>query len=119
MSGGPLREAKPRRSRAGGIAHEIRAVDPGSWGHGAIIVALKDWERTVGRPPRAHEWAATTTGPGSGSARRGTEHPRWPSAATLVHHFGCWTEGLRVIGLPVSLVEHDRPMAAGAVAACG
>src|SRR5690349_20337236 len=52
MSAGPARESKPRRSRAGGVAREIRAVDPVSWDPPAIIVALQDWVRVVGGPPR-------------------------------------------------------------------
>ena len=84
-------------------------MDPGSWDRAAIIEALRDWAALVGRAPRAHEWSSTGTGPGPGSARWLAEHPRWPSAGTVVHHFGSWSDALRAAELPTLVVEHELP----------
>ena len=84
-------------------------MDPGSWDPAAIIVAVRDWAALVGRAPRAHEWSSTGAGAGSGAARWLAEHPRWPSAGTVVYHFGCWSDALRAAGLPALIVEHELP----------
>src|SRR3954471_17437277 len=110
MTSGRARESKPRRARSRGVACEIRAVDPGSWTPEAIITALQDWTRAVGRAPRAHEWSSTSTGPGSGSVRWRAEHPRWPGGGTVVYHFGTWSKALEAAGLPTSLVAHELPL---------
>src|SRR4051794_7498452 len=104
------RESKPRRSRAGDLAREVRAVDPGSWTSEAIRAALHDWSRVVGRAPRAHEWSSVATGPSARASRWQVEHPRWPSAGAVVHHFGSWSDGLRAAGLPTLYVEHELPL---------
>jgi hypothetical protein len=70
---------------------------------------VREWAALVGRAPRAHEWSSTGAGPGPGSARWLAEHPRWPSAGTVVHHFGCWSGGLRAVGLAALSVEHELP----------
>jgi hypothetical protein len=89
------------------VARELRAVAPGSWDGPAIITALQDWTAAVGRPPRAYEWSSTGAAPGA--ARWLAEHPRWPSAGTVAHHFGGWSDGLRAAGLPAVAVEHELP----------
>jgi hypothetical protein len=63
----------------------------------------------VGRAPRAHEWSSTGADSSPDAARWLAEHPRWPSAGTVVHHFGSWSDGLHAAGLPTSTVEHDLP----------
>ena len=102
------RESRTRRTRAG-RPREVRAVDPGSWDRVAIIVALREWTAVIGRAPRAHEWSSTGAGVGTGSARWLAEHPRWPSAGTVVYHFGSWSDGLRAAGLPRLAFEHELP----------
>jgi len=109
VTAGVVRMSRARRTRVGGLPREIRAVDPGSWDRAAIIAALREWAALVGRAPRAHEWSSTGPGPGSGSACWLAEHPRWPSAGTVVHHFGCWSDGPRAAGLPALSVEHELP----------
>jgi hypothetical protein len=89
------------------VSREIRAVDPGSWDRAAISVALREWATLVGRSPRAHECSSSGAGPGA--ARWRAEHPRWPSAGSVVYHFGTWSEGLRAAGLPALSVEHELP----------
>ena len=91
----------------GGRQREIRAVDPGSWDPAAITAAMREWAALAQRAPRAHEWSSTGLGPGS--ARWLAEHPRWPSAGTVVYHFGSWSAGLRAAGLPTLSTEHDLP----------
>jgi hypothetical protein len=107
VSAGVSQESRARRVRAGGVAREVRAVDPGSWDRAAIIAALRDWTALVGRAPRAQEWSSSGRGPGA--ARWRAQHPRWPSASTVVHHFGSWSAGLQAAGLPTRIVEHELP----------
>jgi hypothetical protein len=107
VSAGLSRESRARRVRAGGVAREVLAVDPGSWERAAIIAALHDWAALVGRAPRAQEWSSS--GRGSDAARWRAEHPRWPSASSVVHHFGGWSAGLRAAGLSTLVVEHELP----------
>ena len=61
----------------------------------------------MGRAPRAHEW--TSNGIGAGAARWLSEHPRWPSAGTVVYHYGSWSRALEAAGLPSLFVEHELP----------
>jgi hypothetical protein len=103
------RESRARRTRAGRLPREVRAVDPGSWNQAAITTALRDSAALVGRAPRAHEWSSTGNGPGLGAARWLAEHPRWPSAGTVVYHFGSWSDALHAAGLPTLTVEHELP----------
>jgi Homeodomain-like domain len=91
------------------LPREVRAVDPGSWDRAAIIVALRDWAALVGRAPRAHESSSTASGPGPGAARWLAEHPRWPSAGTVVYHFGAWSDALQAARLPRLTVDHELP----------
>jgi hypothetical protein len=107
VSAGMSRELRARRVRAGGVTREVRAVDPGSSERAAIIAALGDWRALVGRAPRAREWSSSGQGPGAARWRAG--HPRWPSASTVVHHFGGWSAGLQASGLPTFVVDNELP----------
>jgi hypothetical protein len=103
------RESRARRTRAGRVPREVRAVDPGSWDQATITTALREWAALVGPAPRAHEWSSTGNGPGVGAARWLAEHPRWPSAGTVVYHFGSWSDALHAAGLPTLTVQHELP----------
>jgi hypothetical protein len=85
----------------------VPAVDPRTWEPERIIAALRDWATGAGRAPRAYEWSST--GPRAAAARWVAEHPRWPSAGTVIHHFGGWSAGLRAAGLPGLEIEHELP----------
>src|SRR5690242_11856945 len=76
-----------------------------AWTREGIVEALNDWTRLVGSPPRSYEWApasARVLGRESPLSRLwASSHPRWPSTATVVRHFGTWNGGLSAAGLPL------------------
>src|SRR5690349_19162983 len=76
-----------------------------AWTRERIVDALQDWTRLTGSPPRSYEWApasARVLGRESPLSRLwGASHPRWPSTATVVRHFGTWNGGLSAAGLPL------------------
>lgn len=45
-----------------------------------------------------------------GMRRWKAEHPRWPSAATVLRYFGSWGEALESAGLPVRRLLLDRSL---------
>src|SRR3954464_12172511 len=76
-----------------------------AWTRERIVAALHDWTRLVGSPPRSYEWApasARVLGRESLLSRLwASSHPRWPSTATVVRHFGTWNSALSEAGLPL------------------
>jgi hypothetical protein len=84
------------------------------------VAAMRDWSRLTAGPPRSYEWAPATgralgrLGPGQVLWER--DHPRWPSAGTVVHHFGSFGAGLEAAGFPVpprsELPAHEAAPAA-------
>src|SRR3954471_2157099 len=82
-----------------------RRAPPGTWTRARVVEALQDWTRLVGSPPRSYEWApasARVLGRESPLSRLWTAwHPRWPSTATVVRHFGGWNRALSAAGLPL------------------
>lgn len=82
-----------------------RRALPGTWTAARVVEALQDWTGLVGSPPRSYEWA-----PASArvlhresllSRLWAASHPRWPSTATVVRHFGGWNRALSAAGLPL------------------
>jgi Homing endonuclease associated repeat len=77
----------------------------GAWTRERIVDALQDWAGLVGSPPRSYEWApasARVLGRESLLSRLwAASHPRWPSTATVVRHFGTWNSALSAAGLPL------------------
>src|SRR3954471_2430350 len=82
-----------------------RRTRPGTWTRARVVVALQDWTRLVGSPPRSYEWApasARVLGRESPLSRLWAAwYPRWPSTATVVRHFGGWNRALSAAGLPL------------------
>jgi transposase len=82
-----------------------RRAPAGTWTRARVVEALQDWTRLVGSPPRSYEWApasARVLGRESPLSRLWTAwHPRWPSTATVVRHFGGWNRALSAAGLPL------------------
>jgi hypothetical protein len=81
---------------------------PYMWSAERVLDALRDWANLVGEAPRIHEWcAASATALGVESRRSRLweqQHPRWPSATTVVGYHGSWRGALIAAGLPA-----DRP----------
>ena len=101
------RNPSPRPRRARNPARD-------TWTRERIVTALKDWERTVGAPPRSYDWnppLARALGYDCERAHRwDAEHPRWPHAHTVVHHFGSWSAGLVAADMPATVREFDLPV---------
>lgn len=100
------RQVRTRRTRAGGYAREIRAVDPGTWTRELVGAALADWTRLVGRAPRARvvlDRPQLGHGPMAGRVPALAEHRH----CHLSH--GTWTAGLHAAGLSGPALEHDLP----------
>ena len=76
-----------------------------AWTRERIVDALQDWTRLVGSAPRSYEWApasARVLGREALLSRLwAASHPRWPSTATVVRHFGTWNKALSAAGLPL------------------
>ena len=71
-----------------------------------MVGALRDWDEWVGEAPRSYEWApGSARSRGLANARTALwegRYPRWPSAATVVRHFGRWSLALGAAGLPAA-----------------
>jgi hypothetical protein len=66
-------------------------------------VALREWTREVGLPPRSYEWCpASARGAGligPGESRWEREHPRWPGNTTVYRYFDSWAVALEAAGI--------------------
>jgi hypothetical protein len=91
-----------------------RCALPGTWTDAGVAEALQDWTRLVGSPPRSYDWAPATARvldrDSPLSRLWAAWHPRWPSTATAVRHFGSWNQALTAAGLPL----RRAPVAPGA-----
>jgi hypothetical protein len=86
----------------------VRQAPSYTWSAERVLDALRDWANFVGQAPRMYEWCPASTrsrGAESQSCRLWAEqHPRWPSATTVVGYHGSWRAALLAAGLPA-----DRP----------
>lgn len=75
-----------------------------TWCSERVLEGMRDWAGFVGVPPRMYEWcpaSARSVGRGSLGCRLWKEqHPRWPSARTVVGYHGSWRAALLAAGLP-------------------
>jgi hypothetical protein len=91
------------------------------------VAAMRDWSRLTAGPPRSYEWAPATGRAlgllGPGPVRWEREHPRWPSAGTVAHHFGSFGAGLEAAGFRLpprsELPAHEAAAAARRLASTG
>jgi hypothetical protein len=77
-----------------------------TWSAERVLDALRDWTEFVGEPPRISDWSPVRRGQRESQWCRlwKEQHPRWPSASTVVGYHGSWRAALLAAGLPA-----DRP----------
>ena len=110
--GWDTRSVSAVKRRAGGAGSVppsmVRQAPSYTWSAERVLDALRDWANSVGEAPRIHEWcpaSARSLGVDSRRSRLWEEqHPRWPSATTVVGYHGSWRAALLAAGLPA-----DRP----------
>jgi hypothetical protein len=87
------------------MARRVVRSPAGTWTPDRVVQALRDWTQLVGSPPRSYEWAPASARvlgrEGPMSRLWAARHPRWPSTATVVRHFGGWNRALSAAGLPM------------------
>ena len=100
------------KQAAGGVGSVppmmVRQAPSYMWSAERVLDALRDWANSMGEAPRMHEWCPTSGISLGVESRRSRlweeQHPRWPSATTVVGYHGSWRAALLAAGLPA-----DRP----------